>query len=153
MMNSPSSALPALTPSRPLWRELLDSTLAYLAWGYGVLALSFVGFGFYEFFKWMKAKNPDYLLILLTIAVSLRLTKSFSDVFPGRLELAARRSELAALASAADGGYDGIRILYRVILYWVKRLLSVFTLALFDWSFPGVRTTQARNSQTYKTVD
>ena len=69
-----TSATMELRP--PLWRELWNTTLSYLLWGYGALAFSLVAYGSYAAFKWL-AKNPGPLVLVVLVLVPV-LTALFS---------------------------------------------------------------------------
>lgn len=52
-----SAAMRSATKSRiglAFWGDLWSTTRSYLAWGYGALALSLVGFGIYALSMWIS---------------------------------------------------------------------------------------------------
>jgi hypothetical protein len=62
----------ALDSQKPFWRELLNTVLGYLAWGYWALLLSFVSYGAYILFNWM-ARSPHVFALALAALFTLRM--------------------------------------------------------------------------------
>jgi len=68
MISSVTHSSATLDYKPSFWRELLDTTAGYMAWGYGALLFSLAAFGSYLSFKWI-ARNPDLLMLTLTVLV------------------------------------------------------------------------------------
>jgi hypothetical protein len=67
-------------------RELFNTILSYMAWGYGALLLSLVAYGSYSLFRWL-AKNPESIGVALTVLFMARLVTALRRVFDGHRSL------------------------------------------------------------------
>jgi hypothetical protein len=71
MIDSATHPPATLDLKLPLWRELLNTTLGYLAWGYGAVALSLVGYCLYASFAWMAKYTGSVELALMSLVLAL----------------------------------------------------------------------------------
>ena len=123
MTNSMTDSTATMEFRPPFWRELLNSTLSYLAWGYGALLLSFISYGAYVSYKWM-ARSPHTFALALTALLTLRVV------------IAAYR-EIREVSGARARAYAATE--------WITLLivLRVLALVFLSWKPTGTPTEKA----------